>query len=63
MQALESEAVMIRFHSVYEKISQALDGMPYAEVGISEEVKEQVGGFLPDCSDSRHLVFVELLIF
>ncbi|KAH7846805.1 hypothetical protein Vadar_018402 [Vaccinium darrowii] len=40
--ALESEDVMIRFHSVYEKLNQALDGMPYAEIGISEEVKEQV---------------------
>lgn len=40
--ALESEAVMVRFHSVYEKVSQALDGMPYSEIGISEEVKEQV---------------------
>lgn len=42
IQALESEDVMIRFHSVYEKLNQALDGMPYAEIGISEEVKEQV---------------------
>ncbi|KAI8549054.1 hypothetical protein RHMOL_Rhmol07G0321500 [Rhododendron molle] len=40
--ALESEDVMIRFHSVYEKLNQALDGMPYTEIGISEEVKEQV---------------------
>ncbi|KAK3038844.1 hypothetical protein RJ639_028566 [Escallonia herrerae] len=40
--ALESEAVMVRFHSVYEKVSQALDGMPYDELGISDEVKEQV---------------------
>ncbi|XP_009759338.1 U-box domain-containing protein 15 [Nicotiana tabacum] len=40
--ALESEAVMRRFHSVYEKLSHALDGMPYEELGISDEEKEQV---------------------
>ncbi|CAL5349514.1 hypothetical protein CsSME_00036431 [Camellia sinensis var. sinensis] len=40
--ALESEDFMIRFHSVYEKLNQALEGMPYTEIGISEEVKEQV---------------------
>lgn len=38
---------MIRFHSVYEKLNQALDGMPYTEIGISEEVKEQVCLFPP----------------
>ncbi|XP_052202282.1 U-box domain-containing protein 15 [Diospyros lotus] len=40
--AFESEEVMVRFRSVYEKLSQAFDGMPYNEIGISEEVKEQV---------------------
>ncbi|XP_059278842.1 U-box domain-containing protein 15-like isoform X1 [Lycium ferocissimum] len=40
--ALESEAVIGRFHSVYEKLSQTLDGMPYEELGISDEEKEQV---------------------
>ncbi|XP_058090639.1 U-box domain-containing protein 15 [Magnolia sinica] len=40
--ALESEAVMGRFHAVYEKMSQALDCMPYNEIGISDEVREQV---------------------
>ncbi|CAN4094088.1 unnamed protein product [Withania somnifera] len=40
--ALESEAVIRRFHSVYEKLSQTLDGMPYEELGISDEEKEQV---------------------
>ncbi|XP_009802470.1 U-box domain-containing protein 15-like [Nicotiana sylvestris] len=40
--ALESEAVMGRFHSVYERLSQALEGMPYDELGISDEEKEQV---------------------
>ncbi|KAL3619802.1 hypothetical protein CASFOL_034714 [Castilleja foliolosa] len=40
--ALESEAMMVRFHAVYDNISQAIDGMPYEELGISEEQKEQV---------------------
>ncbi|KAE8798244.1 U-box domain-containing protein 15 [Hordeum vulgare] len=40
--ALESEAVLGRFRTVYEKMNSALDGMPYAELGISDEVTEQV---------------------
>ncbi|CAA0834929.1 U-box domain-containing protein 15 [Striga hermonthica] len=40
--ALESEAMMVRFHGVYENISQAVEGMPYEELGISDEEKEQV---------------------
>ncbi|KAJ8625670.1 hypothetical protein MRB53_034200 [Persea americana] len=41
--ALESEAVMDRFHAIYEKLHQVLDGMPYDdEIGISVKVKEQV---------------------
>ncbi|PIN25753.1 Ubiquitin--protein ligase [Handroanthus impetiginosus] len=40
--ALESEAVMSRFHAVYDKLNQALNEMPYEKLGISEEVKEQV---------------------
>lgn len=39
---LESEAVMGKFDAVYDKLSQALDDMPYVELGISIEVKEQV---------------------
>ncbi|BAF20547.2 Os06g0726900 [Oryza sativa Japonica Group] len=39
---LESEAVMGRFRGVYEKMNMALEGMPYAELGVSDEVKEQV---------------------
>ena len=41
-QALESEAVLGRFRAVYEKMNSALDGMPYAELDISDEVTEQV---------------------
>ncbi|KAL5200163.1 hypothetical protein ABZP36_021366 [Zizania latifolia] len=39
---LESEAVLARFRGVYDKINLALDGMPYDELGVSDEVKEQV---------------------
>ncbi|WOH03696.1 hypothetical protein DCAR_0623095 [Daucus carota subsp. sativus] len=40
--AFESEGVMIRFKSVYEKISQALDGIPQDKFSLSEEVRQQV---------------------
>ncbi|KAE9617710.1 hypothetical protein Lal_00018597 [Lupinus albus] len=40
--ALECEAVMIRFHCVYEKMSQAFDDVPCDLLGISEEVQEQL---------------------
>ncbi|CAL9072382.1 unnamed protein product [Musa acuminata var. zebrina] len=40
--ALESEAVMGRFHMVYDRMNQALEGMPYDALVISDEVKEQV---------------------
>ncbi|XP_031384103.1 U-box domain-containing protein 15-like isoform X1 [Punica granatum] len=40
--ALENEAVMSRFHAVYDKLNQALDDLPYDELGISVEVREQV---------------------
>ncbi|WOL17278.1 U-box domain-containing protein 15-like [Canna indica] len=40
--ALEGEAIMGRFRMVYDKLSQALDGMPYDQLGVSDEVKEQV---------------------
>ncbi|KAK6118651.1 hypothetical protein DH2020_047564 [Rehmannia glutinosa] len=40
--ALESEAVMSRFHAVYDMIHQALNEIPYEKLGISEEVREQV---------------------
>lgn len=32
----------VRFHGVYDKLNQALDELPYNELGISVEVKEQV---------------------
>ncbi|KAL8491490.1 hypothetical protein ACS0TY_023198 [Phlomoides rotata] len=40
--AMESEAMMVRFQSVYESINQALQGMPYEELGISQEEREQI---------------------
>ncbi|XP_043711831.1 U-box domain-containing protein 15-like [Telopea speciosissima] len=40
--AFESESVMGRFRATYEKITQALEAVPYDELGISDEVREQV---------------------
>lgn len=40
---------MCRFHGVYDKLYQALDDVPYEELGISVEVKEQVICFLFLC--------------
>ncbi|KAG9443126.1 hypothetical protein H6P81_018980 [Aristolochia fimbriata] len=39
---LEGEAVMTRFHAIYDKLRQALEIMPYDEMDISDEVKEQM---------------------
>lgn len=33
---------MIRFYAVHEKLILALDGLPTDELGVSDEVKEQV---------------------
>ncbi|XP_034675298.1 U-box domain-containing protein 15-like [Vitis riparia] len=40
--ALENEAVMARFHRANDKLSQALEDLPYEELGVSEEVKEEL---------------------
>ncbi|KAF4382134.1 hypothetical protein G4B88_009424 [Cannabis sativa] len=40
--ALESEAIMVRFHTIYDKLSQALDDLHYNNLRISDEVREQV---------------------
>ncbi|KAK7340290.1 hypothetical protein VNO77_20992 [Canavalia gladiata] len=40
--AMENESVMIRFQKVYEKLSQAFDDVPSEELGISDEIKEQL---------------------
>ncbi|XP_048426324.1 uncharacterized protein LOC108867577 [Pyrus x bretschneideri] len=39
--ALESEAIMVRFHVVHDRLGQALEGLP-DELCLSDEVKEQV---------------------
>ncbi|KAF8405535.1 hypothetical protein HHK36_010442 [Tetracentron sinense] len=40
--AFESEVVMGRFHAVYDTVNRALDDMSFEDLGISDEVKEQV---------------------
>ncbi|KAK7374312.1 hypothetical protein VNO80_07740 [Phaseolus coccineus] len=40
--SLETEGIMVTFQKVYEKLSQAFDGVPCDELGISDEVKEQL---------------------
>ncbi|XP_058754653.1 U-box domain-containing protein 15-like [Vicia villosa] len=40
--ALEGEAVMSKFQKVYKKLSRAFKGVPFEELGISDEVKEQL---------------------
>lgn len=42
VQVVESEAVMMRFHNVLEKLWKALEAVPFDEFEISDEVKEQV---------------------
>ncbi|KAJ7005647.1 U-box domain-containing protein 15-like [Populus alba x Populus x berolinensis] len=39
---VESEAVMMRFHNVLDKLWKALEAVPFDEFEISDEVKEQV---------------------
>ncbi|KAK6939078.1 Armadillo [Dillenia turbinata] len=57
--ALESEAIMVRFHAVHDKLAQALDGLPFDEIGVSDEVKEQLlDKFL---SDEFAIVQIELM--
>ncbi|PKI55113.1 hypothetical protein CRG98_024404 [Punica granatum] len=40
--ALESEAVKVKFHDVYTKLTQAIVDLPMDELGLSDEVKEQM---------------------
>ncbi|CAN6481090.1 unnamed protein product [Victoria cruziana] len=40
--ALDGEGIATRFRTVYEKLNGALEAIPYGELGISDEVKEQV---------------------
>ncbi|XP_021600301.1 U-box domain-containing protein 15 isoform X3 [Manihot esculenta] len=40
--AVESEAFMVKFRTIDEKLCQALEGVPFDQLGISDETKEQV---------------------
>ncbi|XVF35830.1 hypothetical protein REPUB_Repub19eG0004600 [Reevesia pubescens] len=51
--ALESEAMMIKFHIIYEKLTQALDELPFDELEVSEEVREQVELMLTQLSRAK----------
>ncbi|KAM3341545.1 U-box domain-containing protein 15 [Capsicum galapagoense] len=57
--ALESEAVIRRYHFVYEKLSQTLDGMPYEELGISDEEKEQVELMIVQFKRSKKRIYTQ----
>ncbi|GJS74597.1 T-complex protein 1 subunit theta [Tanacetum coccineum] len=39
---LEADAMVTKFHTIYDKLNHAINGFPYKEIGISEEVNEQV---------------------
>ncbi|KAK4750561.1 hypothetical protein SAY87_004043 [Trapa incisa] len=40
--ALESEATKVRFQEAYARLIQAIDGLPADDLGLSDEVKEQI---------------------
>ncbi|KAG7536845.1 Armadillo-type fold [Arabidopsis suecica] len=40
--ALDSETMMTRFHSIYEKLNRVLVKAPFDELTISEDVKEEI---------------------
>lgn len=42
LQVLEREQIMKKFHEVTTQLEQALGGVHYEELDISDEVKEQV---------------------
>lgn len=42
LQVLEREQIMNKFHQVTTQLEQALGGVHYQELDISDEVKEQV---------------------
>lgn len=45
-QALDSETIMTRFHSIYEKLNRVLVKTPFDELMISDEVKDEVNSSL-----------------
>lgn len=46
LQALDTEQTLNKFHEVTEKIEQALNGISFDDLDISDEVKEQVEDLL-----------------
>lgn len=42
LQALDSESIMTRFHSIYEKLNRVLVKTPFHELNISDDVKDEV---------------------
>ncbi|XP_022949488.1 LOW QUALITY PROTEIN: U-box domain-containing protein 13-like [Cucurbita moschata] len=40
--AVEREQIMVKFHEVTAQLEQALEGIPYDKLDVSDEVKEQV---------------------
>jgi hypothetical protein len=45
-QVLEREQIMNKYHEVTAKLEQALSGISYEGLDISDEVKEQVENYL-----------------
>lgn len=46
MQVLERDTIMQRFHEVTTQLEQALSGIVYDKLDISDEVREQVKAIL-----------------
>ncbi|KAH0857862.1 hypothetical protein HID58_086123 [Brassica napus] len=51
--ALDSELIMTRFHSIYEKLNRVLVKTPFDELGISDEVKDEVGSLCKQLKKAR----------
>ncbi|KAE8680370.1 U-box domain-containing protein 15 [Hibiscus syriacus] len=57
--AFESEAVMIKFHTVYGKLIQALEDLPYDELQVSDEVREQVNLIIGNISMMLYKLYLD----
>ncbi|KAH0909946.1 hypothetical protein HID58_033267 [Brassica napus] len=51
--ALDSELIMTRFHSIYEKLNRVLVKTPFDELRISDEVKDEVGSLCKQLKKAR----------
>ncbi|KAL0793629.1 hypothetical protein Bca101_065006 [Brassica carinata] len=51
--ALDSEMIMTRFHSIYEKLNRVLAKIPFDELKISDEVKDEVGSLCKQLKKAR----------